>query len=305
MQARFSGVSITHIILLHILTGAGLMMWDHRFITDDAYISFTYARNMAEGHGLVWYPGSAEYGYTSFLFTLLVGLLIKLGIAVPAAAYLISVPAALAGLWLVYRIGKESTGAPLAGFLAMAAMASNVTYAAYATSGLETALALCFVLATYEALTRWFNSRQDFILWQVGAWTALALLTRLDSALLLMPVYGMCMYVLLAEYCKRSAGLSHLLYALLKIGAPPLLCVAMMIGFALAQYGQPLPNSFYVKMQGNNIMYGLQYLHTFLKAQHYMPVWLFVLWFALAGRDDFDWQRWNMRLAWLGAVLLW
>ena len=42
----------------------GLREWS--FIGDDAYISFRYARNLIEGHGLVWNPGEYVEGYTNF-----------------------------------------------------------------------------------------------------------------------------------------------------------------------------------------------------------------------------------------------
>jgi len=44
------------------------------FITDDAYISFVYARNFAEHKELVFNLGQFVEGYTNFLWTLLIGL---------------------------------------------------------------------------------------------------------------------------------------------------------------------------------------------------------------------------------------
>jgi hypothetical protein len=44
------------------------------FITDDAYISFVYARNFAEHGELVFNLGQYVEGYTNFLWTLLLGL---------------------------------------------------------------------------------------------------------------------------------------------------------------------------------------------------------------------------------------
>ena len=40
-------------------------------ITDDAFITYTYARNLAEGNGLVYNPGERVMGFTSILYTLL------------------------------------------------------------------------------------------------------------------------------------------------------------------------------------------------------------------------------------------
>ncbi len=40
------------------------------FLTDDAFISFRYVRNLIEGHGLVFNPGERVEGYTNFLWVL-------------------------------------------------------------------------------------------------------------------------------------------------------------------------------------------------------------------------------------------
>ena len=40
------------------------------FLTDDAFISFRYVRNLLEGHGLVFNPDEYVEGYTNFLWIL-------------------------------------------------------------------------------------------------------------------------------------------------------------------------------------------------------------------------------------------
>ena len=40
------------------------------FLTDDAFISFRYARNLLDGHGLVFNPGEYVEGYSNFLWIL-------------------------------------------------------------------------------------------------------------------------------------------------------------------------------------------------------------------------------------------
>ncbi len=42
------------------------LAWRNRFVQDDAFISFRYARHLVEGHGLVWNPGERVEGYTNF-----------------------------------------------------------------------------------------------------------------------------------------------------------------------------------------------------------------------------------------------
>ena len=44
-------------------------------VSDDIYISACYARNLAAGHGAVWYPGAAPVeGFSNPLWTALLAL---------------------------------------------------------------------------------------------------------------------------------------------------------------------------------------------------------------------------------------
>ena len=57
-------LSLPWLVLLAWLTSVA---W---FLTDDAFISFRYVRNLLEGHGLVFNPGEYVEGYTNFLWIL-------------------------------------------------------------------------------------------------------------------------------------------------------------------------------------------------------------------------------------------
>src|SRR6185295_18291193 len=71
--ALFFGLVAPSIVLL-------LNMWKVRsFTVDDAYISFRYARNFSRGLGLVYNPGERIEGYTNFLWTVMLGIGIKVG----------------------------------------------------------------------------------------------------------------------------------------------------------------------------------------------------------------------------------
>ena len=59
--------------LLSFLPWLALLGWLSSvawFLTDDAFISFRYTRNLLEGHGLVFNPGEYVEGYTNFLWIL-------------------------------------------------------------------------------------------------------------------------------------------------------------------------------------------------------------------------------------------
>src|SRR5512143_3483048 len=60
--------------------------------SDDAYISFRYARNFADGHGLVFNPGQPPVeGYSNFLWVVLLAGAARLGFEIPAAAQVLSI----------------------------------------------------------------------------------------------------------------------------------------------------------------------------------------------------------------------
>src|SRR3989304_2142112 len=75
------------------------------FLTDDAYISFRYARNLARGAGLVFNPGGEPVeGYTNFLWVVLLAGVARLGPAPEAVANVLSLLASigLCGLIIFY-----------------------------------------------------------------------------------------------------------------------------------------------------------------------------------------------------------
>jgi arabinofuranosyltransferase len=46
-------------------------LWAERWVQDDAYVSFRYARNLVRGDGLTYNPGERVEGYSNFLWTVL------------------------------------------------------------------------------------------------------------------------------------------------------------------------------------------------------------------------------------------
>ncbi len=77
------------ILVAALLTLGALLLHarEYQFLTDDAYISFRYARNLADGHGLVFNPGFERVeGYTNLLWVLILAAGALAGIAPEAAA---------------------------------------------------------------------------------------------------------------------------------------------------------------------------------------------------------------------------
>ncbi len=130
---------------------AGAVIWAYqlRWVGDDAFISFRYARNLVEGHGLVFNPGERVEGYTNFLWTLLMAGAIALGQSPILASVALSL-ASLAGVilgvaWLSNELAPVSPRAPIS----LAALVCGCSYlmANFGTSGLETMFAAFLVVA--------------------------------------------------------------------------------------------------------------------------------------------------------------
>jgi arabinofuranosyltransferase len=128
--------------LLLIATLFALRFRDHT--SDDAYITFRYALNLVQGHGLVYNPGDRVEGYTNFLWVLVAAVPIALGIDPLPVARFIGLLAQLAVVLCVARAatrfaaGTASRAAPALAVGLLVAL--SPTLAVWATAGLETSL---------------------------------------------------------------------------------------------------------------------------------------------------------------------
>jgi hypothetical protein len=106
--------------------GAAVWLWfalNTRIALEDAYITFRYARNIAQGHGFVYNVGERVLGTTTPLQTLLLAALgLVFGSAhIPTVAAIVMPMFGLAGGLLAYlalvRLGLPRTGAAAGGLL--------------------------------------------------------------------------------------------------------------------------------------------------------------------------------------------
>ena len=250
--------------LILLLAGAALcygwkLFW---FLTDDAFITFRYISNWALGYGPVWNPPPFKpvEGYTNFLWlALLYALWQTLGVAPPDAANYLALLFALGSLHIASRIflrlrWTEALYPHRLAFLALLLLAtvSNRTFLAWSSSGLETAMFGCFVLAwTYicafvPPTRRWW----PLIL---CATTALIYLTRPDGLLFLAAT------LVTLAISRRAGRLSqqHLLQLL------PLLAVPLHLLWRQSYYGDWLPNTYYAKAASAWPQSGLRYALSF------------------------------------------
>jgi hypothetical protein len=207
------------------------------FVCDDAYITFRYAANLAGGLGAVFNVGERVEGYTNFLWMLLSALVVRLGGTPEAWMAVVSAGCALATVAAVMLWGS-----PWAGFL----LAASAGFAAWATSGLETALFTMLVTLGYLGLARGIA---------VGAGLALGLaaLTRPEGLLI-----GACAGVWFGFHGAGSSGSRRAAWLPLALWAA---CVVPHLLWRFSYYGHWVPNTFAIKSPGlASIAGGLAYL---------------------------------------------
>ena len=222
----------------------------YAFQTDDAFISFRYARNLAHGHGLVFNPGYERVeGYTNFLWVVLLAGFNLLGVAPERAAQALSL-AATVGLWLLLAAAAwraRAAGAPAwVALFAPLCLALDRSVAVWSTSGLETRLFELLLVAGAVRLVQELEAElagRPPGLPLAALFFGLAELTRPVGALLRVCALGVAGALLARRGRLRPAAFAAR-------AAPGVLLVAAHFAFRLAYYGQWLPNTYYAKVAG-------------------------------------------------------
>ena len=215
-------------------------------LNEDAFISFRYARNLLEGHGLVFNPGERVEGYTNFLWTLeLAGIWGLFGIRPEHAApwlsvfYTIATIAAL--LWWAARLpGLRRRG--LAGWMALGLVCSSGTFAVWTSAGgLETRQFTFFVVAAVVGLSLHRNRRRGLLAASLSL--ALAELTRPEGLL----IAGCCIGWFMAQRAVDAGRLRWEWRELACLIGPFAIVVIAHFLFRYGYYGEWLPNTYYAK----------------------------------------------------------
>ncbi|MCB9690596.1 MAG: hypothetical protein H6736_02170 [Alphaproteobacteria bacterium] len=227
------------------------------FLCDDAYISFRYARNLTEGHGLVFNVGERVEGYTNFLWTLqLAGLWAWTGIGPETTAIPLGFGSALVALAALAALASTSPwGGRPAVLLALLFAAVHRSIAVWTTSGLEQRQVTALELVAIGLVWRGASRRDRVTLAVASGVMGLALLSR-PEPLLLAPCAAAW---LLWEGRTRGRPVWDGLLDALAVGIPALVVALGQLAFRLEYYGVPLPNTYYAKGRDLWISGGLAY----------------------------------------------
>ena len=203
------------------------------FTIDDAYISFRYARNLADGLGLVYNAGERIEGYTNFLWTLLLGLGAVIGLEPVTLAKVLGGASSCGALYFTYKLAGRLLPFGLAPCVATWLLATSPLCAGYGVFGLETSFFTMLVVAGAYLVYREADGDPKATPWS-GLVFAAAGLTRPEAPLFL----GLVMLTL----GRRFFGRQNLLRGALFV-AP----IAAHLLWRHAYYGEWLPATLYAK----------------------------------------------------------
>jgi len=292
------------VLSLGLLAVAATVVWHadrFDFVSDDAYISFRYAENLARHGELNWNVGERRVeGYTNFLWTVLLAVGINLGMGPETSSRvlgsLFAVLTALVLFWLgrvlsgaggpdPRRVGRlipwyrellggggERSGWDL---LPPALLSVWGAFACWASGGLETQLFTFLLLLGITQYVR--EERQGERLRRSALWFALAAMTRPEGALvfgvvgahrLLWTLGGGALHAL-----RRAPGLSRRLDNGLVRDGLWVICFLLLYGgyflWRYEYYGYLYPNTYYIKIATTDAVktraFGLAYLASFVR----------------------------------------
>ena len=215
-------------------------------LVDDAMISMRYGQHLAQGHGLVWNIGEAPVeGFTNPGWTLWMAALHLLPASASTRSLLVMASSALCLLltsYVVFQLCRRiDPTLPIAAQIAAIVTAFYFPLVFWSLRGMEVG-AITLLIATSALLAITLEQRFS---WRSALLLAvsllLALIIRLDSAL----QAGLILLYLATCGSIRQRPLRLL---------PPVLAVmggiAAIIALQASYFGDPLPNTYYLKVVG-------------------------------------------------------
>jgi len=225
------------IIFLFII----LAVCDSFSTSDDAFISFRYARNLAHGHGLVFNPGERVEGYTNFLWTIL----ISLGLRFVGPVLFSKVLGVICSVLLIIVFQRYCWRRhPFLWWGPVLYLALDPGFIDWSTRGLETSLFTLLFWFSFQIALQQSPSHPQ--LWAVmsGLIVALTVFTRPEGALAII-LFPMVWWARSRK--EMSSGLACFSLGVAALLGPYLL-------WKYLYFGNVVPNTFYAKTGGGSLM---------------------------------------------------
>ena len=288
------GIKIVGLVLGLAAVGLGVHALLYPFITDDAYISFRYAHNLAYHGELSFNLGDRVEGYTNFLWTVTLGLLLKLGLRPDVTSRVLGYACGVAVLVMIYLLTRVYRGGRRTGWdlLAPAMLAASANFAVWCSGGLETQ---AFTALGTGGVLLYVAEHAGRVRWRASGFVfALAAMTRPEGVMLFgltglhhLGVLALGRNRVAPRWCKGRLVTRRRYRLPGEVGwvAGFLVPVGLFFLWRYNYYGFPFPNTYYIKAGGGSTSatitrWGLPYLWDFIKDNrlYVLPALLPLFW---------------------------
>jgi arabinofuranosyltransferase len=259
-------ILLAGIIILFLFHAYYIYNDSNGWMVDDAYISFRYAENFADGKGLVFNENEKVEGYTNFLWVVLLAFFYKIGFYTPDIAVVLGIFFSVCTIIYLYKLSHSfyiQGNLKILSLIAPALLAASNNVALWSFGGLSYPLFMCLSLAGFYYLTGKYNSIAGAVLLSLTA------LTRPEGML-----FAAFSFLYL---CFKEKRISKKVLIFTAICG---LLVGGHIAFRLWYYGYPLPNTFYNKVgfQFVQLERGWNYLLGYITTYAlFLPLIIFVV----------------------------
>lgn len=261
------------------------MCYQNKHIQDDAFITFRYANNFIDGHGLVFNIGERVEGFTSILWVLILSSVKILGLDLVGFSQISGVALGILSIWITFLLtklffsnnilyttpslkGEKTFFGALVNLLPATMLAFTGAFQYWAISGMEVTLFISFFLISIylylEAI------RYEKPLTRFSVFISIASLVRPEAVLLFIVLILHFWFRLYKKHENIALNIFFREIVSEKNRTPILIFFltnfALLI-FRLFYYGFPLPNTFYAKtgLSYEYLTAGLDYIYDFFK----------------------------------------
>lgn len=246
-------------------------------VAEDAFITFRFARHVADGHGFVWNIGEAPVeGYTNFLWLMLGALILRVGLDIVLASQVLGVAASLVTMVYTYLFARRFLDVP-GGYALIPCvfLAVSGPFATWSASGMETNLfGTLLLLASYH-FASWSRFESRAILAICFLTLFLATLTRPEGFV----VFGLFAGMAAALFMATQRGAVRRDILVLMVYVIPFLVYFL---WRYSLFGFLLPNTFYAKTGGTVYQYLRGASYSALFVWHFIvplvPVFVALVW---------------------------
>ncbi|UCF62311.1 MAG: hypothetical protein JSV37_06340 [Anaerolineaceae bacterium] len=223
---------ISVLITLFLLMGAFVMHASlfKDWLVDDAGISLAYARNFANGDGLVSQPGVKPVeGFSNPLWVFILSSLGALGFNLPLVVKPLSISLTLISIALLFFASRMLLHSSSLASLVTGLLVVQPAFVIWSVSGLENPLYILLILLLFIVSLQTLSKRIAVL---AGCLAAAIAITRPEGIL----------YAIAFPVLHRRLVKAYL--------APLLLLLSGFLAFRFIYFGDLLPNTYYMKMQG-------------------------------------------------------